>query len=155
MADARITELSTQTGANLVDADLLVMVDVSDTTMAATGTDVQVTRGQFFQHVGAIESDCVTNGSTGATETLDTSTASVFDMTMDQACEFTFGSPAPSGDNSTFMLILRGAFTPTFPASVDWHAATPPTYATPSVYIFTTVDAGTTWLGQLVGSAFG
>jgi hypothetical protein len=40
------------------------------------------------------------------------------------------------------------------PASVDWHAATPPTYATPSVYIFTTVDGGTIWMGQLVGSAF-
>jgi hypothetical protein len=114
-----------------------------------------VAAGANVENVGAIESDVSTNGSTGSTETLDTSDYAIFDMTMDQACTFTFSNPAPSGDNSTFMLILRGAFTPTFPASVDWSDATPPTYTTPSVYIFTTVDAGTTWLGQSVGKAFG
>jgi hypothetical protein len=76
-------------------------------------------------------------------------------MTMDQNCEFTFSNPAPSGKATIFTLILRGAFTPTFPGTVDWGDATPPTYATPSQYVFTTVDAGTTYLGQLVAGAFG
>ena len=69
-------------------------------------------------------------------------------------CTFTFSNPAPSGKNTTFMLILRGAFTPTFPASVDWPDAAAPTYSTPTAYIFTTVDEGTTYLGQSIGKAF-
>lgn len=95
-----------------------------------------------------------TVATTGATETLDVSAYGVHDCTMDQNCTFTFSNPAPSGDASSFVLILRGAFTPTLPASVDWSVGSAPTYATPSVYVFTTVDAGTTWLGSQVGSAF-
>ena len=33
--------------------------------------------------------------------------------------------------------------------------ASAPTYTTPSIFVFTTVDAGTTWLGARVGKAFG
>jgi hypothetical protein len=73
---------------------------------------------------------------------------------MDQACVFTFSNPAPSGDASSFALILRGAFTPTFPASVDWPDGSAPTYTTPTVFVFSTVDAGTTWLGTSPGKAF-
>ncbi len=43
---------------------------------------------------------------------------------------------------------------PTLPASVDWGDASAPTYTTPSQYVFTTVDAGTTWLAQQVAKAF-
>ena len=114
-----------------------------------------VAGGSSVENVGAIESNVQTVGATGATETLDTATYGVFDMTMDQACTFTFSNPAPSGKATIFTLILRGAFTPTLPASVDWADAAAPTYATPSVYVFTTVDAGTTWLGSRVGKAFG
>jgi hypothetical protein len=41
------------------------------------------------------------------------------------------------------------------PNSIDWGDASAPTYTTPSVYVFTTVDAGTIWLGSQVGKAFG
>ena len=143
------------TGINLDPADTLPVLDKSDTTMAGTGTNKEVTRAEWFYNVPAIESDVSTIATSGSTETLDTSLFAIHDVTMDQACTFTFSNPAPSGNNTTFMLILRGAFTPTFPGSVDWADATPPTYTTPSVYIFTTVDAGTVWLGQSVGKAFG
>lgn len=43
MADQKITELTALTGANLAVADLFVLVDVSDTTMSATGTDKKIT----------------------------------------------------------------------------------------------------------------
>ncbi len=135
------------TGSGL-DADLL---DGSDSTAFLK----LVAGGASVENIGAIESNVNTNATTGATETLDTSLYAVHDMTMDQNCTFTFSNPAPSGKNTTFMLILRGAFTPTFPASVDWPDAAAPTYSTPTTYIFTTVDAGTTWLGQSVGKAFG
>ena len=110
--------------------------------------------GASVENLGAVESNVNTVATTGATETLDTSLYAVHDCTMDQACTFTFSNPAPSGKNTTFMLILRGAFTPTFPASVDWPDGAAPTYTTPTAYVFTTVDAGTTWLGQSIGKAF-
>jgi hypothetical protein len=88
---------------------------------------------------------------TGATETLPA--ASEFhDVTMDEACEFTF--EAPINDAHSFVLLLKGAFAPTFPASVDWADASPPTYDPPSLYVFTTLDGGTTWLGAFIGGAF-
>jgi hypothetical protein len=114
-----------------------------------------VAAGASVENIGAVESNVQTVASTGATETLDLSVYGVFDMTMDQACTFTFSNPAPSGKATIFTLILRGAFTPTLPASVDWGDSTAPTYTTPSQYVFTTVDAGTTYLGQQVAKAFG
>ena len=114
----------------------------------------RVAGGASVENIGAIEENVNTVAATGATETLDISTFGVHDCTMDEACTFTFSNPAPSGKASSFVLILRGAFTPTLPASVDWSGGTAPTYATPSVYVFTTVDAGTTWIGAQSGSAF-
>jgi len=109
----------------------------------------------FMENLTHLEYDVNVVAATGATETLDVSLFNVHDCTMDQACTFTFGNPAPSGEASAFILILRGAFTPTLPASVDWGDASAPTYTTPSMYGFTTVDGGTTWLGTQVGKAFG
>lgn len=111
--------------------------------------------GAAVENIGAVEWNVNVVAATGATETLDTSLYGTHDCTMDQNCTFTFSNPAPSGKESEFKLYLRGAFTPTLPASVKWSSATPPTYTTPSVYVFSTVDAGTTWLGSQVGKAFG
>jgi hypothetical protein len=83
-----------------------------------------------------------TVAASGATETL---LMGVNDVTMDESCTFTF--PTVGAGAHEFTLILRGAFTPTFPASVDWPSATAPTYATPTEFSFRTVDSGTTWLG--------
>ena len=47
MANKRISELTTITGANLADADLLVVVDVSDTTMASSGTNKKITMAEL------------------------------------------------------------------------------------------------------------
>ena len=90
-----------------------------------------------------------TVATSGATETLP-ATFPAHDVTMDQDCTFTFAAPTAG---HTFLLKLSGAFTPTFPASVEWDAGTAPTYASPSVYGFTTLDGGTSWIGSLVGSA--
>ena len=122
--------------------------------LAIAGTYLPlVAAGASVENVGAIESNVNTVASTGATETLDLAVYGVHDCTMSEACEFTFSNPAPSGKATIFTLILRGAYTPTLPASIDW-AGTAPTYTTPSQYVFTTVDGGTTYLGQQVGAAF-
>jgi hypothetical protein len=124
---------------------------VEDTTPQLGGTLDAVTNS--IENLGAVEEQVNTVATSGATETLDVSLYGVHDITMDQACVFTFSNPAPSGDASSFVLILRGAFTPTFPASVDWPDGSAPTYTTPTVFVFTTVDAGTTWLGFSPGKA--
>lgn len=49
MSDEKTTNLSSITGANLADNDLVMVVDVSDTTMAATGTNKKVTLNEFAQ----------------------------------------------------------------------------------------------------------
>lgn len=66
----------------------------------------------------------------------------------------TFTFPAPSTTGHSFALNLSGAFAPSFPASVRWADGAAPTYATQSVYVFTTFDGGTTWLGAQSGKAF-
>lgn len=43
MADTKITGLAALTGANIASDDLFVGVDVSDTSMAATGTNKKLT----------------------------------------------------------------------------------------------------------------
>ena len=135
------------------------LADVTDAAnvvpaLAANTVNVDFNDVALLQ-VGPIEERIQTVAATGATETLDVSEYGWFDMTMDQACTFTFSNPAASGEGSSFYLELSGAFTPTFPASVDWGDATPPTYTTPTTFVFTTSDAGTTWLGTSPGKAFG
>jgi hypothetical protein len=144
------TAYATSTQGSTADSALQDVVD--DTTPTLGGT--LDANAKSIENLGAVEEEVNTVATSGATETLDTSLYGVHDVTMDQACTFTFSNPAPTGDASSFVLILRGAFSPTFPASVDWSGGTAPTYATPAVFVFTTVDAGTTWLGTMTGSAF-
>jgi hypothetical protein len=166
VADTKTSALTELAGASVVADDWIPIVDTSVTTtkklnpleikdIPSLGLLPLVAGGAAVENIGAVESNVNTVATSGSTETLDTAVYAVHDVTMDQACTFTFSNPAPSGKNSTFVLILRGAFTPTFPASVDWGDASAPTYTTPSVYVFTTVDAGTIWLGSQVGKAFG
>jgi len=47
MADTKISALASLAAASVDDTDLLVIVDVADTSMAASGTDKRITIGQF------------------------------------------------------------------------------------------------------------
>ncbi len=96
----------------------------------------------------------------GATETLDIENGNAFDITLDQACTFTFSNPIASGNMASFTLILRqdgtGGFATTWPASVDWTDGSAPTLVTTASSVtilgFITVDGGTIWHG-FVGSS--
>lgn len=138
-----------------VASDVTVTVPALAGTVVVAATDGPDNGGLSIGNVGAIESNVNTVASSGSTETLDTSLYAVHDVTMSEACTFTFSNPAASGKATLFTLILRGAFTPTWPAAVDWPDATQPTYTTPSIYTFMTVDGGTIWLGAQAGKAFG
>lgn len=94
-------------------------------------------------------------GNVGATRTFDLETGNFFTATLDQASTFTFSNPAGSGDFCGFVMQITngGAFTITWPASVDWVGGNAPTLTTSGidVLVFTTNDAGTTWFGFVSG----
>jgi hypothetical protein len=91
---------------------------------------------------------------TGATETIDWNTEAHF-LTMDQNCTFSFSNVPASGNTAVILVWLSGAFTPTWPAAVDYGDATPPTYTSPSLYVLATKDGGTSVLLAQVAKAIG
>lgn len=66
-------------------------------------------------------------------------------VTMTGNATFTFTAPSAG---HAFLMRLSGAFTPTFPGSVQWVGGEAPTYQAPMLYQFVTFDGGTTWLGS-------
>jgi hypothetical protein len=131
------TFLGTPSSANLASA----LTDETGTGVAVFGTnptltgvtlageaacaDNLVTRATLKDY--AIEGSAI--GNVGATRTLDLNDANFFSATLDQACTFTFSNPAASGDFCGFSLALTngGAFTITYPASVDFVGGVAPT----------------------------
>ena len=86
----------------------------------------------------------------GASQTLTLAPCQFVTLTAN--CTFTFATPTTQGH--TFILRLNGAYTPTWPASVDWPNGTAPGYDSVSLFVFTTLDTGTNWLGALIGGGF-
>lgn len=128
-----------------------------DTTYADDGGDASVKTHQ--QHhdivhgaVNKIESVLVV-AATGATEALDLAAYGTFDLTMDVNCTISFINPPSSGLLGSWVLIIRGAFTPTLPASVKFPDGVAPTYTTPSWYVLSTVDGGTSYLLAQIAKA--
>jgi hypothetical protein len=121
------------------------------TTAAISMADNLLTRPVLKDY--AVEGSAV--GNTGPTETFDLTNANFFSATLDQACTFTFSNPPGSGDFGTFVLELTngGAFTITWPASVDWPGGTAPTLTASGKdqLVFTTRDGGTIWFGFVAG----
>ena len=157
------TFLATPSSANLISAvtdetgtGLLVFATnptLTGATMAGelACADQIVSRPTLKDY--AIEGQAV--GNTGATRTLDLNDANFFSATLDQACTFTFSDPPASGDFGAFVLELTngGAFVATWPAAVDWPGGVAPTLTAAGVdqLVFTTRDAGTTYLGFVAG----
>jgi hypothetical protein len=52
VADQKVSDLASITGANTAAGDLFMLVDVSDTTMAASGTNKKITRDELASAVG-------------------------------------------------------------------------------------------------------
>jgi len=92
----------------------------------------------------------------GGTDDIDLEDGNVVTATVSTAEQtFTFSNPPASGTNGSFTLILTngGSQTVNWPASVDWVDATAPTLtaAGVDVLVFTTIDAGTIYLGFTAG----
>jgi len=106
------------------------------------------------------EYTAVTSSSNATTVNLQDGTN--FSHTLTENTTFTFSNPAASGKSSSFTLKLvqdasASGYTVTWPAAVDWPAATAPTLtATASAvdyFVFITHDGGTTWYGFTAGQA--
>ena len=97
--------------------------------------------------------------STSGSATLDLETANVFQLSLSEnVTSFTWSNPAASGNAYSFALRVIQDSTDrsiTWPAGVDWPAATAPTLSSGNgavdVFVFLTTDAGTTWYGFTAG----
>jgi hypothetical protein len=96
--------------------------------------------------------------------TVDCEAGNAFSHTLTENTTFTFSNPPASGTSYSFSIeIIQDAsasgYTVTWPASVDWPAATAPTLtATASakdVFVFSTRDGGSNWYGFTAGQALG
>lgn len=88
----------------------------------------------------------------GTTPTVDCETGNMFALSTSGNTTFTFSNPPASGTAYGFTLKLTagGTHTITWPASVDWAAATAPdapASGETDVLVFFTHDGGTTWYG--------
>lgn len=153
-------------GSNVVvDTDIGSTVQAfdADTTkndVANTFTANQAVTAEFIANSYNETYAAVT--STANATTVNCEAGNAFSQTLTQNTTFTFSNPPASGTAFTFSLeILQDAaasgFTVTWPAAVDWPAATAPSLTpTPNakdIFSFYTRDGGTTWYGFTVGQA--
>lgn len=106
----------------------------------------------------------VTVTSSGNASTVDLNNGYSFAEVLSENTTFSFSNPPASGQAVAFILkIVQDAgasgYTVTWPAAVDWGAATPPTLtATASavdIFVFYTHDGGVTYYGFTSGQAMG
>jgi len=112
---------------------------------------------------GIVEDETAVTSSSNAT-TVNCRDGNVFTHVLTENTTFTFSNPPASGRAVAFTLKLvqdasASGFTVTWPASVDWPAATAPTLTADAnavdVFVFYTHDGGTTWYGFVAGQAMG
>lgn len=111
---------------------------------------------------GGIVEDSVTITSSSGAATLDMRLGTNFIHDLTEDVTYTFSNAASSGNVSSFSLkIIQGSTARliTWPTSVDWVAATAPTLTTDDnavdIFVFQTMDGGTTWYGFVAGQALG
>lgn len=145
---AGATQADARTAIGAGTSNLVVGTGAGDAKAGNYAPDLSGYSTTSHTHDGTAAVNTV--AATGSTETLSAA-YELHDVTMDQNCTFTFTSPTAG---AVFAVILRGAFTPTWPATVKWPDGTAPTYATPAVYVFSTFTAGAAWAGVQSGKAF-
>jgi hypothetical protein len=121
-------------------------------TLNANDAFVADSDGSYFP--ARISEQAVSTGTT-----IDCTAGTYFYRTISGNTTWTFSNPdSRTGAVTSFTLEMTnpGAFTLTWPTSVDWSAGTEPTWTASGVDIvsFVTRDNGTTWYGFLGGQAF-
>jgi hypothetical protein len=110
---------------------------------------------------GTIEEVTTVTSSSNAA-TINLRDGNLFEHDLTENVTYTFSNPAASGRASSFVLKViqdSSARTITWPSSVDWPAATAPTLTATNngvdVFVFFTIDGGTTYYGFVAGQAMG
>lgn len=179
-AGADVTDTANVTAAGaLMDSEVTNLAavksfDPTDYATAAQGSladsSVQPNDSPTFVN-GTFTSELIANSYnetysalSGTTPSVNCEAGNAFSLTLSGNTTFTFSNPPASGTAYSFSLeVIQDAsasgYTITWPASVDWPAATAPTLtATASavdVFVFYTRDGGTTWHGFVAGQAQG
>jgi hypothetical protein len=155
-AELNILDGVTATAAEINYLDITTL----GTTEASKAVTADANGVVTFDNGISEEYTAVTSTSNATTVNLQDGTN--FSHTLTENTTFTFSNPAASGKSSSFTLKLvqdasASGFTVTWPAAVDWPAATAPTLtATASAvdyFVFITHDGGTTWYGFTAGQA--
>ena len=141
-AQANITSTGTLTGLTMGGA--IAMADNAITTPEFT---------DYAETVNTI-------GDTAALQSIDITLGNMHTCTLAVGTTtFTFDNPAVTGKGCSFTLITTqdatGSRGITWPASVDWSAATAPTLTATAnrtdIFTFVTYNGGTTWIGFTAG----
>ena len=165
--NADLTGHITSTGnAAVLGAFTLAQLNaaISDATAAILGantfTGTQNLADNTLQRANLLDYGEVTNaiGSTGGgTQSVDLTLGNSVTATVDTSANtFTFDNPTAGDELCGFVLFLTngGSQTVNWPSSVDWPAATAPTLSASGldILVFTTVDGGTIWHGQVAAT---
>ena len=139
-------EVALPNALGLTNASALVTSDANGVVSFDNGTIEEVTT--------------VTSSSNAAT--INLRDGNLFEHDLTENVTYTFSNPAAAGRASCFILKViqdSSARTITWPASVDWAAATAPTLTATNngvdVFAFVTIDGGTTYYGFTLGQAMG
>ena len=119
---------------------------------------LRITSAGVVEFKAGITEDAVTL--TGTSTTIDLATATNFVHDLTGATTYTFSNPATTGNATAFTLKIiqdSTARAVTWPASVDWAGGTAPTLTATNngvdVFVFYTIDGGTTYYGFTAGQA--
>ena len=107
---------------------------------------------QLIFYIGVVTNAIGSIG--GGTQAINLALGNSVSGTVDTGTTtFTFTNPTAADECNIWSLILTngGSQTVNFPSSVDWEGGTAPTLTTSGVdiLVFLTIDAGTTWHGQV------
>tara|TARA_R100001015_G_C4634990_1_gene202975 strand:+ start:8569 stop:9714 length:1146 start_codon:yes stop_codon:yes gene_type:complete len=145
---------ATTTEINYLDITTLGLTQASKAVTADANGVVSFDNGTIE------EVTTVTSSSNAAT--INLRDGNLFEHDLTENVTYTFSNPAASGRASSFVLKViqdSSARTITWPSSVDWPAATAPTLTATNngvdVFVFFTIDGGTTYYGFVAGQAMG
>ncbi len=154
---------------NILDGVTATTAEVNylDITLLGTSEASKVVtadaNGVVIFDAGVVEDETAITSTSNAA-TINCRDGNVFTHVLTENVTYTFSNPPASGRAFGFTLKLvqdagASGYTVTWPASVDWPAATAPTLtATASavdVFVFYTHDGGTTFYGFVAGQALG